>query len=115
MPCPRGSYCDEVGASGVSGSCAAGFYCNDEGSTTATPSDKLCQSGFYCPEGTTHMLKCPQGKYQNSVGQSTCKDCEVGFYCSENNLPRTCKSGYYCPGDDQLIPCPPGTYNKLAE
>lgn len=66
------TYADLTAALGTSfGPCTAGYVCF-EGSTTPTPNDGImglqCLVGNYCPAGTTAMLECPAGSYQNLVG-----------------------------------------------
>ena len=138
--CDGGSYCDQLNATGVSGSCLGGHYCL-QGNTRPDPHfnissdcglvpplcagitaslDKggVCTVGHYCPGGTTIPLPCPPGTYSNTSGLSACLSCPEGYYCLEGsstyaNTP--CTTGYYCPEGTEFstqFPCQPGTYNN---
>ena len=46
-------------------------------------------------------IPCPAGRYNDEVGQISCKECEAGYYCTEASVsPRNLACGnasYYCP------------------
>ena len=102
----KGSFCDTIGLSTVSGACAKGFYCT-LGASRADPRDNItgnvCPRGSYCPVGTSVPVKCPPGRYSNKEGNQELADCELcdeGKYCDENGLIASkgnCSEGFYCP------------------
>ena len=61
---------------------------------------------------------CPEGTYQDWVGQDYCKGCPPGWICGTGNpLPVRCGYGRYCPANTSAsnVPrCPPGTYNSYV-
>ena len=123
--CPGGSYCNAENATEVSGLCSAGFYC-ESGVDTFKPINThkgvggLCPAGNYCPPGSALPLGCPEGTYQDQVGQSQCKVCPAGYYCSASFTTFSdspCPFGYYCPNGTRYkfeYPCPPGTFNNMS-
>ena len=75
--CDPARFCNEVGATQVSGDCAAGHYC-PSGQTTPTPYEFRCWVGHMCPVRTGTPIRCASGYHQNEVGQATCKVCPAG-------------------------------------
>ncbi|XP_075892173.1 uncharacterized protein LOC142895201 [Nelusetta ayraudi] len=136
--CAPGFYCSDTGLSAVSGPCLAGFYCL-EGSVTAAPMQTafgdVCPAGHYCVRGSSvptpcpagfhrnktggkgeaDCYRCPNGWFQESLGQTECLPCPPGFHCqSQSPSPLLCPAGYICPdksSDSHPLPCPQGTYN----
>lgn len=50
---------------------------------------------------------CPSGEY---LTQSTCVDCEMGFYCPGNDTRLDCPANHYCPlMSDAPVACPVNT------
>ena len=97
--------------------CAAGFYCST-GSKTDKPFGKHCLAGYSCPSGSSSMLPCSSGTYQDQIGQSSCNLCPKGFYCPTQtsiiDSSIACPAGYFCPTGTKNMndnPCPLGTYN----
>ncbi|EKX43721.1 hypothetical protein GUITHDRAFT_110175 [Guillardia theta CCMP2712] len=117
LACTPGFYCPVQGLSNVSGyPCSGGFYCPG-GQSTGTPSGYQCPVGHECPEGSKSPKTCPPAYYQNDVGQSACKVCEAGYYCTgspdlnSGSGAVICPTGYYCPaGSAEKLSCSPGTY-----
>ncbi|KAG9348565.1 hypothetical protein JZ751_002301, partial [Albula glossodonta] len=91
-------YCASEGQASPSGSCAAGFYCPPDFSSTS-PLAFLCPKGHYCPEGSGLPMPCPTGQYQPSLGATGCIPCRPGFYCEESigGDPWPCPPHSYCP------------------
>ncbi|KAL0973027.1 hypothetical protein UPYG_G00197910 [Umbra pygmaea] len=145
--CSPGFYCAEPGLSAVTGACLPGFYCL-EGSQSAAPMPGVfggaCHPGHYCENGSrvpapcpagTHnnvtggknrddCKPCPNGWFQDLVGQRDCKPCPPGFHCPGTPptpgiargpaLPLPCPAGYVCPRESPFshpYPCPKGTYS----
>jgi sugar lactone lactonase YvrE len=105
-PCTAGYYCDELGMTIPIKQCGPGYYCsggafvaqpNDStggpcaagyvcgyGSTGPIPSIGItgieCPVGSYC-NGTSSAILCPEGTYQDSPIQGSCKVCPPGYYC----------------------------------
>ncbi|RUS80254.1 hypothetical protein EGW08_011983, partial [Elysia chlorotica] len=128
--CTGGSYCDTPGQSNVTGPITGGFW-SMRGSTVATPADTnnpdhgICPKGYYCEEGSTAPLPCPQGTYGFAVqydALSDCINCPGGYYCPYNNMTEAgpqCDAGFYCSGgSSEAAPvaqaygdeCPTGHY-----
>ena len=106
--CLPGGYC-LAGAAAVT-PCPAGYYNPDKGAANYTdlnstrPQCKKCDEGHACPAGTTEQVpcepgfytdgsqatlaerfvcnKCEKGKFQSKSGQTACKVCELGGYCT---------------------------------
>ena len=128
--CTPGKYCAIAGLEAVTGSCTAGWYCTSK-AKTATPSDNTgaqCPTGHYCEAGTYLPMKCPIGKYSDSLkatSDATCLDCQDGHYCPlRAGTSRTlkfgtnshkCDEGYLCTGATKIpnpaaAKCIAGTY-----
>ncbi|XP_013391352.1 uncharacterized protein LOC106159584 [Lingula anatina] len=116
-PCDPGFYCNETGATGYSGVCAAGYYC-PEAQTVPNPYATVCPRGHYCPVGSPVPVPCEMGYQQDAEGQALCDPCPEGFYCDNATItPAACPAGYYCPNGTrygQEHPCPPGTFNNIT-
>lgn len=94
----------------------------------------LCETGHYCPEGSSSLTACPAGTYNNARGatsDSWCLKCPPGEYCNASGKTYAqlkalggsswgvCTSGYVCyPGSTTATPndnilgiiCPVGSY-----
>lgn len=119
-----GHFCKTSGLSNVTGPCDAGYYCL-AGAKISNPHDNItgnvCPRGHYCPIGTSNPIKCPAGKFSNSLQNQNKSDCELcteGSYCETQGLSSPtgkCDPGYYCPsGQSSKKPagfrCTPGHY-----
>lgn len=123
-------------------SCAYGHFAipyNWYGSITRLEGDMCftCLPGSYFADGDCKL--CPLGRYQDTKGQYTCKDCASGKYTragqgstkcsacprSKTVLPgkgyassdcfKICPQGQYgSTGSDECLPCRAGTYNNLT-
>ncbi|XP_038634722.1 multiple epidermal growth factor-like domains protein 11 [Scyliorhinus canicula] len=94
-PCPSGKYCALKGMSGYSGLCDPGCVCLT-GATSPCPSDNItgykCLSGYYCPLGSGHGIKCPAGTFGPRDGLYSvmeCIACTPGFYCDTEDISGT--------------------------
>lgn len=79
-----------------------------------------CQPGYYCPEGSSAMLKCTAGYYCNSSGLVTPTGlCRASYYCPLGSSSPTqvdCPVGSYCvEGSDVPAPCRNGTYSPVKK
>ena len=114
--CLAGYYCSNQAAVSLSGLCTAGYFC-PSGTTTGTPVSNICPIGYYCPLGSSSQIICPDGYYQNQIGQSSCKVCPRGFYCNSGASTLTiCTVGYICPLGTSFstrVPCGYGSYNPF--
>ena len=89
--------------------------------------DKPCDTGYYCPNGTTRPdeFPCPAGTFNPDPLQTNitaCQSCTPGWYClgNGNTAPDAeCSEGWYCSGGaTQSMPsnmaeggeCYPGTF-----
>lgn len=123
-----GYYCVSPGLTNVTGPCLPGYYCPG-GQAVADPVEYPCPQGMYCPEGTAIPIMCPNGTYQDHVGQDACLECPSRYYCDPYELstgnndtgiifPLSCPSGYYCPpgtAGKNSYACLPGTYSDAIE
>lgn len=81
----------------------------------------ICPKGYMCPVGSELPTECPAGTYQDEEGQSTCKTCPEGFYCTTNSTDfsdKPCPVGHYCPNGTthaNQYPCLKGTYNPAQQ
>jgi len=61
-----------------------------------------CQSGHYCPEGSSSMQACPAGTYNdqpNAESVADCLPCPPGKYCASSGRSSPngdCQAGYFC-------------------
>ena len=119
LKCPGGSWCENA-ATQAPVTCTAGFLC-PKSSTLDSDETLNCTAGNYCPAGTTQMISCPEGEYQDTQAESTCKSCTAGNYCPFSDTGGTtaevtCPKGYKCPGAGMKAPepCPTGTYQDTT-
>jgi len=68
--CFGGRYCSQKGLAGWDGDCDEGYYCL-ENEIIATPYDKPCPSGGYCPTGTKNPINCPGGTFNPDLVATT--------------------------------------------
>ncbi|XP_061171608.1 uncharacterized protein LOC133181081 [Saccostrea echinata] len=103
--CPEGWICKD----GYATPCPDFHYvtCNDTYCPTSCTQCELgyacrggkryqCQTGTYSDGNVKFCTMCSPGKYQDEVGQSTCKNCPAGYYSSASK--------------DRCDPCEAGTY-----
>ncbi|KAF0752111.1 hypothetical protein AaE_006158, partial [Aphanomyces astaci] len=117
--CPGGTYCNGTGLIAQSGLCAPSYFCTLAASTP-TPTDgvtgNICPLGFFCPAGVNQPLKCAEGTYSATLGQSACTPCPPGSYCDgvQTASRLTCPAGYFCPPGTNAnpYPCPVGTFSN---
>ena len=101
-PCLKGYYCDKRGLSWPTGQCQAGYYCSG-GAIVSNPSIVTatggpCAAGTFCKAGSSSPSNCPAGTYNGLSKQSSCLECQPGFYCVLGSTNVTeCLKGYYCP------------------
>lgn len=115
LGCPPGYFCDSLGQANVTGSCAPGYYCIG---FATTKKQNASEPGFYSPSGSSTMLPCLPGTYNNLFHQEGCTPCPAGYYCNDtamttyvNNL---CPAGSYCPeGSRDFQECSAGTYSAI--
>lgn len=125
-PCTAGNYCNQRGLSTPVGPCDAGFYCTS-GSNTSRPiggasfGGDQCPAGAYCLSGSAPLgTLCAPGRFNPSIGMSTCSLCSAGYYCpSVGNIADStfsCTIGYYCPSGSALpTSCPAGSYGARTQ
>ena len=115
--CPAGFYCKDRAGTSVTSVCAAGYYC-ETGEVTDKPLTKICRAGYYCPSNSASEKECPAGKYQDQIGQDSCKNCPPGFYCDTNTVtPTLCPAGYKCPegsSSGTKVKCQNGEYQPFT-
>ena len=96
LPCPVGKYCNDTGLSTWTGSCDAGYFC-DEGASQPDPPKSLCPLHYFCPEGTEAPQLCSKGKHVDKIGAIQCQWCPKGHYCDPGKKIHICPAGHYCP------------------
>jgi hypothetical protein len=105
--CPAQYYCDEQGMVNFNTNkrCASGYICTGGASsaypieTETSAANRKCPTGSFCSTGAISGSPCTDGKFQNSFGQSSCKSCPPGYYCSGSGLATPtgeCLEGYTC-------------------
>lgn len=132
--CDAGKYCDQLGITGISGSCNERFYCPEESSSKF---QTACPAGSFClAEVSTHTLcstLSPPG-YQPLTHSNSCLVCPDGYTCTTtaktecdysgesaqnkycvNNQATDCPAGQIIdyPGasdSSHCVTCPPGYY-----
>ncbi|KAL8270980.1 hypothetical protein Esti_005101 [Eimeria stiedai] len=115
--CPKGHFCPTGTATGKERPCLPGTY---SPSTSLADSGECisCLPGYYCPQGSSHQIKCPRGSYcPKRTASPGHYPCPGGTYNNEEMaidivqcLP--CPSGKYCPeGTATPLSCPDGTYS----
>jgi hypothetical protein len=116
ITCPEGFYCLNAIDPFPSGSCASGYFCETQ-ETSSTPSGNEAPAGTFAPGETPASISCPIGTYQASTTQGSCTTCDAGYYCPSIGMSTKtdCPVGYYCPsGCVDPIPCPPGTFRATT-
>ena len=94
VPCPAGSYQDEIGRSTCK-TCPEGYLC-DIG--TVSP-HIVCPVGRYCPAGSALGIFCANGTYGITTGlrnQQSCTPCPPSKYCVNGFVAGNCSAGYFC-------------------
>ncbi|XP_032694159.1 neurogenic locus notch homolog protein 3-like [Lontra canadensis] len=122
QPCPGGWFCSRAGLSFPEAPCKGGWFC-PRASVSGHSPGTLCPVGHSCPPGSLEPQLCPPGQYQDEPGQSLCKICPAGKFCSfriqrpgaRPTWPVNCPPGYYCPlgtWSPTQHPCPRGTFRE---
>ena len=89
-PCEAGQYSDS-GATACT-KCGKGKYWTVTGATR----ESVCTDGLCCDD-------CPDGKYADTKGSSTCKDCQAGQRSKKLDIN---------PPRDDCVDCPEGKYEE---
>ncbi|TSQ58043.1 Sodium channel subunit beta-3 [Bagarius yarrelli] len=108
--CPAGYYCPEGTRHPHQYPCPAGTWSNMVGAQNLSCCSP-CPAGLFCNRtGLTH----PTGVC--AAGAAECSDCPPGWLCLEGEEAQLCPEGHYCLGGtvEDVLPCPPGTYNPKA-
>ncbi|CAG5113760.1 Oidioi.mRNA.OKI2018_I69.chr2.g7850.t1.cds [Oikopleura dioica] len=126
VPCPAGTFRDEVGGetdgdceiceqgwicTGVGlidteeTPCYAGYYCPERQNNAAGRLEAQngkahpCEEHEYCPTGSFEGIPCPDGTYRNNTGD---------WFGYDEASCQPCDPGKYCIEDDRLIECEAG-------
>lgn len=120
--CEKGYYC--FGGNTGAVTCPAGYFC-PEGSALYDDPSQQPAPGYYNVAGQEDQMTCALGTFTKVAGQSSCTNCEQGYWCRTIGLadPDTdaiCPAGFYCPSLDSIVTddgdpyhrkmCPAGTY-----
>lgn len=70
--------------------------------TRADLARDACPAGYYCPDGVSSPISCPNGTYNPHTGRDDFGDCIIspeGYYTEEASTSMTgrCEAGHYCP------------------
>lgn len=97
IPCYQGFYCTNTISSKTA--CPAGYTCA-EGLSSST-GKVACTIGHYCPSGSSQPLQCAHGTFQDTIAQTTCKNCTQGNICNGLGLTAEtpCPSFRTCPAN----------------
>eukprot|EP00975_Prorocentrum_lima_P036001 7575598-Prorocentrum_lima.AAC.1 len=66
--------------------CPEGWWCDWRTTNSSVKPKKRCNTGHYCPWGSTSpaLYPCPPGQYypwNNGTKAEDCMDCPAGSYC----------------------------------
>ena len=124
VPCPPGTSGVAAGQTGPAGceQCAAGSFCEREGSQSGTSDVVTCPAGHYCPEGTAQPIGCPAGTFNAGTGSSLdtdCTSCSAGVVCDGGSVDESeqCPPGHYCSSGSTTAtatPCDEGSFRATA-
>lgn len=97
--------------------CEAPFICkNDPGNGYTSGVQGACPADVYCPSaGETTGVNCPPGFYclgaqYTTRFQESLDDCEVGYFCEENNVKTACEADKVCyAGSATSLSCEDGS------
>ena len=101
--CYAGQYCQDRAITAPSGVCTTGHICYENALSADPvynndPTGNLiiitygdrCHPGNYCPAGTSIMIACPQGTYNQYYSgtseSASCTPCDPGKYCNGTAL-----------------------------
>ncbi|KAJ6241698.1 insulin-like growth factor binding protein [Anaeramoeba flamelloides] len=131
LPCPNGTYSDEIGMTMECKKCLEGTFGNETGLSvcydcepgTATPQNNQkscapCSSGHYTDTyKSTSCKECDKGTFNDQQGLSYCDKCDIGTFNQESGLSTCdkCDFGTYAnvTGLSECYECDIGTYNNL--
>lgn len=120
--CEKGYYC--FGGNTGAVTCPAGYFC-PEGSALYDQTSQKPPAGYYNVAGQEAAISCALGTFTKVAGQSSCTNCEQGFWCrtialADPDTDAICPAGFYCPSLDYITStlsepyhrkmCPIGTY-----
>ena len=63
------------------------------GEVTMTATWSICSAGTYSDGSSPTCTACPAGSYTTSTGQTSCKTCEDGYYCTGGTNHSSCPVG----------------------
>lgn len=111
--CTRGSYQDEMNQASCK-PCEPGFYCPTEGMVRKSQR-RPCLPGYACPARSWMPIPCNVDYYQDTMYETSCKECVEGKECSMQATanPVICSAGMICEiyqDHYRRILCPAGFY-----
>ncbi len=86
------------------------------GTVMLTANWSNCPTGTYNDGTTSQCQECPAGTYNITSGQTSCKTCEDGYYCTGGTNHTACLAGYEGTGEGKKTEsegcslCAAGTY-----
>ena len=111
--------------------CVAGEIAVSDSSNSSPPVCVKCKPGFFCSNGSSQMIPCPNGTFSQSPGSSSiqdclscdagsysnfgaafCSPCESGFFCIGGLMYSCARGSYSAPGESICIVCPAGSFCK---
>ena len=54
----------------------------------------VCAVGYHCPLGSSLPVSCPEGTYQDEIGQDYCKQCMEGEHMKKKLLTLLLSDGF---------------------
>ena len=74
----------------------------------------VCYSGTWMKSGDVSCTDCVIGKYSEACGGFACTSCLPSTYTSSirQTTCKDCEVGYFCVGNSDRSPCPPGQFSE---
>lgn len=105
--CPNGTFVNQTGQSSCLSCPLHSVATEDSGNVI----NCLCNAGYGKCNNCVHCESCAIGKYKNSVGNTLCFDCPIGYStvdiaANSSEECFRCTSGSYVNEDGQCVSCP---------
>ena len=120
--CPKNTYQDvEEHNATECKPCGSNKITNATGQSDVSSCFASCEEGWFLDKSVSQCKKCPQGQYQDQLGQDHCKQCPDGKSTAsegQKNMSSctvvVCGKGQYL-NDSNCFDCPKNTYQDVEE